>query len=56
MIELHLQGNLRRITLKRAALAQMEPGGYVLNTKGKIRLLNEIAELEAVNTYLRQSL
>jgi hypothetical protein len=54
MIDKHLAGNLNRIALHRASLAQLEPEGCVKNAPDRIkqRLLAQIAELEAVNAFL----
>ena len=59
MIERHIAGNRNRIALHRASLAQLSPGtglaeqrSCVLSDLGKQRLLDNIAELEAVNAYL----
>ena len=55
MFEDHIAGNLRRIERHRATLAQMERG-TLLNPsdKDRQRLINQIAELEAVNTSVWQ--
>lgn len=61
MIDRHITANANRIALYRASLAQLAPGAglaeqtsCVLSDLGKQRLLDQIAELEAVNAYLRQ--
>ncbi|MGB6541213.1 MAG: hypothetical protein WBF03_10100 [Xanthobacteraceae bacterium] len=63
MIECHIAGNLNRIALHRASLAQLAPGAglaeqrsCVLSDLGKQRLLDQIAELEAVNALLAGNL
>lgn len=53
MIDYHIAGNLNRIALHRASLAQLERG-IVRNAsdQDKQRLLTQMADLVAVNTFL----
>jgi hypothetical protein len=55
MFDEHIAGNLRRIERHRATLALVERGTLLNSTdKDRQRLLNQIAELEAVNATVWQ--